>query len=85
VRAGPGAAPAGRRARAASDMVDSLRRGLAAGLAYAGYNLVADMRQAGQPPLAVGAFALLGLAGRASGEGGVGHGGLAPAGLPVKE
>ena len=35
---------------------------LAAGLAYAGYNLVADMRQAGQPPLAVGAFALLGLA-----------------------
>jgi PiT family inorganic phosphate transporter len=35
---------------------------LAAGLAYGGYNLVVDMHQAGQPPLAIGAFALLGLA-----------------------
>ncbi|AWB21573.1 inorganic phosphate transporter [Methylobacterium currus] len=35
---------------------------LAAGLAYGGYNLVADMQEAGQPPLALGAFALLGLA-----------------------
>ncbi len=35
---------------------------LAAGLAYGGYNLLADMQRAGQPPLAVGAFAFLGLA-----------------------
>ncbi len=35
---------------------------LAAGLAYGGTNLLADMQRAGQPPLALGAFALLGLA-----------------------
>ncbi len=35
---------------------------LVAGVAYGGYNLIADMQRAGQPPLALGAFALLGLA-----------------------
>ncbi len=35
---------------------------LTGGLGYAGANLIADMQAAGQPPLAIGAFALLGLA-----------------------
>ncbi len=35
---------------------------LVGGLGYALYNLIADMQAAGQPPLAIGAFALLGLA-----------------------
>lgn len=35
---------------------------LVAGLGYALYNLVTDMQAAGQPPLAIGAFTLLGLA-----------------------
>ena len=35
---------------------------LVGGLGYALYNLIADMQAAGQPPLAIGAFVLLGLA-----------------------
>ncbi|MBV9784602.1 MAG: inorganic phosphate transporter [Acidisphaera sp.] len=35
---------------------------IGAGLAYAGYNLVSDMHQAGEGGLAIGAFVLLGLA-----------------------
>ncbi|GMA76234.1 hypothetical protein GCM10025880_26510 [Methylorubrum aminovorans] len=35
---------------------------LVGGIGYALFNLITDMQAAGQPPLAIGAFALLGLA-----------------------